>query len=54
MDTELAKRASTIIDEIRSHQKSTDDKFQNLDRQIEDLNRATKMFAEAQAIIVYQ
>jgi len=49
MDTELAKRASTIIDEIRSHQKSTDDKFQNLDRQIEDLNRATKMFAEAQA-----
>ena len=49
MDNELVKKASSIIDEIRSHQKTTDDKLQNLDRQIDDLNRATKMFAEARA-----
>ena len=48
MDNELVKKASGIIDDIRSHQKTNTDRLSNLNRQIEDLKTAQKMLVEAQ------
>ena len=48
MDNELVKKASSIIEEIRTHQKTNTDRLSGLDRQIQDMKMAQKMLAEAQ------
>ena len=47
MDQELVKKASGIIEEIRSHQKNNTERLSGLDRQIQDIKAAQKMLAEA-------
>ena len=48
MDQELVKKASGIIEEIRSHQKNNTERLSGLDRQIQDIKAAQKMLEEAQ------
>ncbi|MAF25759.1 phage major capsid protein [bacterium] len=47
MDQSLVQKASTIIDEIRTHQRTNTDRLSNVDRQIQDLKTAQKMLTEA-------
>ena len=47
MDQVLVQKASNIIEEIRTHQKTNADRLSGLDRQVEQMKKAVKMLSEA-------